>query len=138
MNRRSARESLLRLLYQREFVETSLDEALSGIDPGRQRAYMEQVLSLLRAHQPEIDAQIAGRAVGWRLERLALMDRNILRLGICELLYVSEIPPEVAIDEAVELAKCYGTEQAPVFINGILDRIWKDAELSVNLEEKTD
>jgi N utilization substance protein B len=138
MNRRSARESLLRLLYQREFVETSLDEALSGIDPGRQRTYMEQVLSLLRAHQPEIDAQIAGRAVGWRLERLALMDRNILRLGICELLYVSEIPPEVAIDEAVELAKRYGTEQAPVFINGILDRIWKDAELSVNLEEKTD
>jgi len=138
MNRRSAREFLLRLLYQREFVETSLDEALSGIDPGRQRTYMEQVLSLLRAHQPEIDAQIAGRAVGWRLERLALMDRNILRLGICELLYVSEIPPEVAIDEAVELAKCYGTEQAPVFINGILDRIWKDAELSVNLEEKTD
>lgn len=138
MNRRSARGFLLRLLYQHEFVETSLDEALAGIDPGRQRAYMEQVLSSLRAHQPEIDAQIAGRAVGWKLERLALMDRNILRLGICEILYVPEIPPEVAIDEAVELAKRYGTEKAPVFINGILDRIWKDTELPANRQGKTD
>ena len=129
---------MLRLLYQHEFVETSLDEALAGIDPGRQRAYMEQVLSSLRAHQPEIDAQIAGRAVGWKLERLALMDRNILRLGICEILYVPEIPPEVAIDEAVELAKRYGTEKAPVFINGILDRIWKDTELPANRQGKTD
>ena len=138
MNRRSAREALLRLLYQREFVETSLDEGLAGIDPGRQRTYMEEVLSSLTTHQGEIDAQIAVRAVGWKLERLALMDRNILRLGICELLYIPEVPAEVAIDEAVELAKRYGTEQAPVFINGILDRIWKDTKLPVDLSGKTD
>jgi N utilization substance protein B len=138
MNRRSAREFLLRLLYQREFVDAPLDEALAETDPGRQRPYLEKFLSVLSAHRSEIDAQIAKRAVGWKLERLALMDRNILRLGICELLYMSEIPAEVAIDEAVELAKRYGTEQAPVFINGILDRIWKDNVLSVSSKGKTD
>ena len=138
MNRRRARESLLHLLYQHEFVEVPLDEALGEIDPGRQRVYMEQVLALVKAHRPEIDAQIAERAVGWKLERLALMDRNILRLAICELLYMPEIPPEVAIDEAVELAKRYGTEQAPTFINGILDRIWKDSELPLEMQGGSD
>jgi len=59
------------------------------------------------------------------LDRLSLVDRNILRIGLYELLY-GDTPPEVAIDEAVELAKTYGTEKAPAFINGILDRVWKE------------
>ncbi len=68
---------------------------------------------------------IGKRTVGWRFERLAFMDRNILRLGTYELLHLPEVPPEVAIDEAVELCKKYGTENAQAFVNGILDRIWK-------------
>ena len=69
---------------------------------------------------------LAERTIGWRFERLALLDRNILRLGVYELLHCDDVPPEVAIDEAVELAKMYGTEQARSFVNGILDRIWKE------------
>jgi N utilization substance protein B len=69
---------------------------------------------------------IGERTVGWRFERLALLDRNILRIGVYELLYSEDVPAEVALNEAVELAKSYGTEQARGFINGILDRIWKE------------
>jgi len=69
---------------------------------------------------------IGEKTIGWKFERLALLDRNILRLGVYELLYFDDVPPEVALDEAVELAKKFGTEQARKFINGILDRIWKE------------
>jgi len=127
MHRRDAREFLLSALYQREFSEAPLSEMLAEIDPGpgEQRDYIEQVFSGVNARLIEIDALIREHIVGWRFERLALIDRNILRLGIFELLYRSDIPAEVAIDEAVELCKKYGTERARVFINGILDRIFK-------------
>ena len=126
MHRREAREFLLNALYQQEFVERSISEMLSEIDPGDQRDYIEQVFSGITAYRDEIDDLIGQHTVGWRFERLALIDRNILRLGIFELLYLPSIPPEVAINESVELCKKYGTERARVFVNGILDRIWKE------------
>ena len=88
---------VLRCLYRREFLDLAPDELLS-------------------------EEQDLGRERGFAL---ALVDRNILRLALYELLY-TDTPPEVVIDEAVELAKEYGTEQAPKFINGILDRVWKE------------
>ena len=125
MRRREAREFVLSALYQREFRDTSLKEMLAEINPGDQRSYIERVFAGIIARRDEIDALISQRIVGWRFERLAFIDRNILRLGIFELLYFPEVPPEVAIDEAVELCKKYGTDNARVFVNGILDRIWK-------------
>jgi transcription antitermination protein NusB len=126
MQRREARQFLLRALYQREFVDTPLAETLAEVDPGEQRSYIETAFSGIVAHQPEIDALASQHTVGWRFERLAAIDRSILRLGIYELLFCPDIPPEVAIDEAVELCKTYGTEHSQAFVNGILDRIWKE------------
>ena len=128
MQRREAREFLLNVLYQQEFVERSISEMLAEIDPGDQRDYIKQVFIGITARRDEIDDLIGQHTVGWRFERLALIDRNILRLGVFELLYLSSIPPEVAINESVELCKKYGTERAQVFVNGILDRIWKEAK----------
>lgn len=125
MRRREAREFVLSALYQREFRDIPLKEMLAEINPGDQRGYIERVFAGIIARRDEIDALISQRTVGWRFERLAFIDRNILRLGIFELLYLPEVPPEVAIDEAVELCKKYGTDNARVFVNGILDRIWK-------------
>jgi len=125
MRRREAREFVLSALYQREFRDIPLKEMLAEINPGDQRSYIERVFAGIIARRDEIDALISQRTVGWRFERLAFIDRNILRLGIFELLYLPEVPPEVAIDEAVELCKKYGTDNARVFVNGILDRIWK-------------
>ena len=126
MQRREAREFVLTALYRREFLSTSLDELFEETDPGDQRGYIGRVYNGILEHQPEIDAMLGERTVGWKLERLALLDRNILRVGVYELLYCDDIPGEVALDEAVELAKKYGTEQARSFVNGILDRIWKE------------
>jgi len=126
MQRREAREFLLSALYRREHVDAPLDEMLAEVKPGDQRGYIETVFEGILERLAEIDRMIGERTVGWRFERLALIDRNILRLGVYELLYLDEVPPEVAMDEAVELAKKYGTEQARSFVNGILDRIWKE------------
>lgn len=74
-------------------------------------------------HQPRIDALISEVAENWRLDRMAAIDRNILRLGAYELLYCTEVPAKVAINEALELAKRYSTAQSSRFVNGILDRL---------------
>ena len=130
MNRHEARAFVLRALYQREFVDTPLAEMLAEVDPGDERGYIEELFNGIMAGRASIDALLGEHTVGWRFDRLALIDRNILRIGAYELLHSDDVPPEVAIDEAVELAKEYGTENAPVFINGILDRIWKEHEAS--------
>ncbi|MGY4707249.1 transcription antitermination factor NusB [Candidatus Bipolaricaulota sp. J31] len=127
MRRHEAREVILRLLYRLEFKDVPLEELLAEEDLDDQADFIRERLAGILAHREEIDGIIDRRAEGWGIDRLATVDRNILRLGIYELLY-TDIPPEVAIDEAVELAKAYGTENAPRFINGILDRVWKEED----------
>lgn len=126
MHRTRARELVLFALYRSEFLPVSLDEVLDEEDSGDQANYLTDVLDGVNARRAELDAIIGARTVGWRFDRLALLDRNILRLGVYELLYRDDVPAEVAMNEAVELAKKYGTEQAQSFINGILDRVWRD------------
>ncbi len=126
MHRRDARELLLSALYRSEFQPVSLEDLFEETNPGDQRDYIESSLQGILAQRPEIDKLLREKTVGWRLERLALLDRNILRIGVYELLYDHDIPPEVALDEAVELAKKFGTQPAQRFVNGILDRIWKE------------
>lgn len=132
MKRRKARELVLQALYQQELVETPLDEIILEINAKDQNQYVEKTLYGIAAQRPDLDRLIDRYALGWRLERLAILDRNILRLGLYEVLYSTEIPTEVAIDEAVELAKKYGTDKAQSFINGILDRVWKETEAEGN------
>ena len=76
----------------------------------------------------EIDQRIRSFAEHWRLERMAAVDRNILRLGTCELLYHPETPPPVVINEALEIARKFSDEESVLFINGLLDRIRKEVE----------
>jgi len=123
--RRRAREAVLRCLYRREFLPLSPEELLEEEDLGNEALFAEELLKGVVEQGEEIDRIIDRRAEGWGLDRLALVDRNILRLALYELLH-TDAPPEVVIDEAVELAKTYGTEKAPAFINGILDRVWKE------------
>lgn len=125
MRRHEAREVVLRLLYRLEFRKVPAEELLMEEDLDDQGDFIRARLLGILDHREEIDRLIDRRAEGWGIDRLATVDRNILRLGIYELLY-TDIPPEVAIDEAVELAKEYGTEHAPSFINAILDRVWKE------------
>ena len=131
MSRRKAREILLQLLFQWDFRPVSPEELLAEAGAGAETpiededGYIRRTLEGVLAHREEIDRIIAEKAVGWKLERLVSVDRSILRLAIYELLY-SDIPGEVVINEAVELSKKYSTEHSHIFINGILDRVWKE------------
>ena len=93
-------------------------EASSPLNP-----YVAQVVDGVQAHRDRIDELIATYAEGWSLERMPAVDRNLLRIGVYELLYVEDVPANVAIDEAVGLAGDLSTDDSPSFINGVLGRI---------------
>ncbi len=87
------------------------------------RSFFTQLARGVLTHKDEIDDVINGASDNWRLSRMAIVDRNILRLSVYEILYIDDIPPSVTINEAIEIAKRYGSADSPSFINGILDNI---------------
>ena len=130
MTRRSrGREVALQVLYQveqnpgvssdeiRRFIERRLLEDRKLCD------FTEALIDGVQEHQTRIDTMISQVAENWRLDRMAAIDRNILRLGAYEMLFRPEVPAKVAINEALELAKRYSTAQSSRFVNGILDRV---------------
>jgi len=130
-NRRKARELALNALFQGEMTATSAVENFpllcenfeinkKAIPYGRELVYG------ITDKRDEIDAKIEGSAVNWRVSRMSVLDRNIIRLASYEMMFKEDVPPRVAIDEAIELAKRYCGEDSPGFINGILDAILKN------------
>lgn len=126
--RTRGREVALQILYQMEqngaaepkqmdlFIQRRLrDEKL--------QAFTRSLVAGVREHLAKLDELISGVAENWRIDRMAAIDRNILRLGAYEMLYRDDVPPKVAINEALELAKRYSTAQSSRFVNGILDRL---------------
>jgi len=99
----------------------------SGIDPETDKFIFELRVGLIK-HLPEIDKLITENAPEWPLEQIARIDRCILRIGIYELVFSSEVPPKVAIDEAVELAKAFGGPNSSKFVNGVLGAIFRKSE----------
>ncbi len=131
--RTKARELVLQLLYQADLTHANATdllreffamEAHEGEDPDI-KAFASELVTSICEHLDEIDRQISESATNWQLDRMATVDRNILRLAGFELLFRDDIPPKVAINEAVELAKKYGDLESGKFVNGILDKINK-------------
>jgi N utilization substance protein B len=91
----------------------------------RRVPYVRRVLALMDEHLPEIDQALRGALDNWRLDRLSKIDRAVLRIAATEMLHVEEIPPKVAIQEAIRLAEAYGGEDSPRFVNGVLDALYK-------------
>lgn len=126
--RRRGRELALKLLYGFDILPRDIDETLKEFwaltrYPKEIRIFAEQLVRGTLAHKHEIDAFIAKNAINWKIERMALIDRNILRYAVYELLYEEMIPPKVTINEALDIAKKYSTPKSSAFINGILDHI---------------
>lgn len=130
--RRKAREYALQLLFQQDFSQqkTLLSEAPRLHRPAAQsiKDFADLLVQGVTQHLSEIDSLIRKHAEHWSLERMALVDRNILRIAIFELLYIADIPAKVTLNEAIEIAKRYGDESSSAFINGILDRILCEEE----------
>ncbi|MFA5100149.1 MAG: transcription antitermination factor NusB [Candidatus Omnitrophota bacterium] len=87
------------------------------------KRFSAELVEMVMQHRDDIDKKISQYATNWELDRMAVVDRNVLRLGGCELLYRTDIPPKVSINEAVELAKKFSGLQAGKFVNGILDKV---------------
>ena len=126
--RREGREAAVQFLYQRDLNEGANAETVTefwDLRPAAKRvrdfgmAIAEGVLS----HQEAIDEQIRQAAANYDLHRIAAVDRNILRIAVFEMLFCPEVPPVVSINEAIEIAKRFGSDESGRFVNGVLDRI---------------
>ena len=130
--RRRSRQFALQVLYQLDVIR---QDAIKAIAQGKEHfppnegkdEFVERIVLGVLGHCQEIDRLIEQYSENWRLERMSIVDRNILRMAIFELLYCEEIPPKVTMNEAVDLGKEYGSEDSGSFINGILDRIQNEA-----------
>lgn len=126
-----AREHVLKILYQAELTRREINLAaeiywgeMESMDE-QVHAFTTRLTSGIHENLKAIDDKITQHATNWQLKRMAVIDRNVLRIGVYELLYASDIPPKVTINEAVELAKKYGDMESSKFVNGILDKIHK-------------
>jgi N utilization substance protein B len=91
----------------------------------RRVPYLELLLEALQDHLPDVDRALQGALENWRLDRLSVMDRSILRIGATEILFLEDIPPKVSIQEGIHLAEAYGGKDSPRFVNGVLDALYK-------------
>jgi N utilization substance protein B len=130
--RRKGREVALQFLYQLDLHGAGdpapHEDEFWGRHPVDRdtRTFAESLVRGSKQHQSKTDQLITQYAEHWDLERMAVVDRNILRLAVHELLWQPDVPPKVAINEAIELAKKFGTAESSRFINGLLDRILKE------------
>ena len=125
--RRIVREKVLQILYAYEMNKESLEplsfEILAEITEENDREFARELIRKVRSNSDELDKRIIGRVTNWEMSRIALIDKILLRIGICEILYFPDIPPKVSINESIEIAKDFSTAGSGKFINGILDAI---------------
>lgn len=129
--RTRARDFALKFLYQIDITKESADKDFEEFWLNQEQAdsevkdFADILIKGILENLKDIDQKITGYATNWELKRMAVVDRNILRLATYELIYLKDIPPKVSINEAVDLAKKYGDVESGRFVNGVLDKINK-------------
>ncbi len=127
--RRLARELALQVLFQKEFTDVEVDSGLAYFRESIKTtdeiwAYTRRILKGIEQHETDIDKKISSASAKWSLSRMSLVDKNTLRVATWEMFYSEgEIPPRVAINEAIEVVKKYGNTDSPAFVNGILHEL---------------
>jgi len=129
--RRKSREFALQALYQWSITRQDpfliFDQQKINFSPADEKdEFAQQVVVGVLEHYKYIDELIEKFSEHWRLDRISIIDRNILRMAVFELLFREDIPPRVTLNEAIDLGKRFGSEDSSAFINGILDRIQKE------------
>ncbi|MDY7904507.1 MULTISPECIES: transcription antitermination factor NusB [Bacillus] len=129
MKRRTAREKALQALFQIDVSDIAPNEAIEhALDGEKTDAFFEQLVYGVIELQVQLDEMISGHLVNWKLDRIANVDRAILRLAVYEMVYTDDIPANVSLNEAIELAKRFGDDKAAKFVNGVLSNIKTDIE----------
>jgi N utilization substance protein B len=131
LSRRLARQVAFQTLFQIDLsqsdVESTLRQRLEDVElEADNREYVYRLVRGVMQQLPALDAQISAISKGWEVHRLAFVDRSILRLAIFEIVFMDEIPVRVTVNEAVELAKIFGDDESPRFINGLLGTVVRD------------
>ncbi len=131
--RRRARECALQMLFQIDLTGVGAEEVFAQFWAGQAasdetRAFAQGLVLGVMRHRRSIDSVLTSSSEHWRVERMAVVDRNVLRMAVYEMLFHPETPAAVVIDEAIEVAKRFGGEESGAFVNGILDGIRKSVE----------
>ena len=129
--RRVARESVLQALYAQQFSEDEPAIVLNRImalypEKKKNSKFISSLFQCVLDHMDWANDMIKSHLQNWEFDRVAQIDRVLLRMGICEIFYMDDIPPKVSISEMVEISKVYSTEESSGFINGILDAVYKE------------
>ena len=137
--RRIIRERVLQVLYAYEMNKDNINfleqEILSDIPEKMDEDFAHNLINGVLLHCSDLDKMIKQRVNNWEMNRIALIDKILLRMGICELLYFPDIPPKVSINEVIEIAKVFSTAGSGKFINGILDAILSELKTTGNLKK---
>jgi N utilization substance protein B len=134
-SRHEARQIALQVLYAVELTggdPSSLFNSLVHGGDKRHCAFAQRLVSLACRHKGKMDEMISSKSHRWEIGRMALLDHLILRIALCELFYVEDVPPKVTINEAIEIAKMFSTDQSGRFINGLLDALFEENEQHIH------
>jgi transcription antitermination protein NusB len=131
LRRRIVRERVLQVLYAFELSQEPIEMIIENIAGDLQKQpesflFAKRLILKINECSKELDELIRQRVEHWEFNRLAIIDRIILRMSICELLYFEDIPPKVTMNEAIEIARTFSTEKSDKFVNGVLDSILED------------
>ena len=133
------REKVMQALYayeiSKEPIERIIDEIVDLKSQKQALTFARQLITTVIEHQEEIDSKIKKQVANWEFNRIAVIDRILLEMGICELLYFEDIPPKVTINEAIEIAKRFSTKKSGQFINGVIDSILADLKAKGQLKK---
>lgn len=139
LKRRLIREKVLQILYafemNKESLQALIDGILSDIDEQADKDFANDLINRILINKDELDGMMEARIDNWEMSRVALIDKLLLRISICEILYFEDIPPKVSINESIELAKNYSTAGSGKFINGILDSVLNELKKSGRLKK---
>lgn len=132
MKRRTAREKAVQCLFQIDVAETKLSDAYAFVleNTAEDPTYLRHLVEATLSKQEAIDEEIKKYLRGWQLDRIANVDRAVLRLAFYELMFETETPPKVVLNEAIELAKTFSDEQSSKFINGVLSAYLQSRQLA--------
>ena len=138
--RRLTREKVLQALYAYELSKEPINVVMASVlvdlkSDDEDFDFAKQLINEVIKHQDEIETIIKEKVAHWEFDRIAVIDRMLLRMGICELLYFEDIPPKVTINESIEVAKTFSTEKSGNFINGVLDAVLNDLKTSHHLNK---
>lgn len=126
--RRAARQCVLKALFAYQFSKNDTIDQLVSENPElkHNNDFIQLLFDIVLEHVKLTEDIIRSHLENWEIDRVALIDKILLKMGICEIYFIDDIPPKVTISEMVEIAKVYSTDESPVFINGILDAVFKN------------